>query len=84
MKLHQGKFRLDIRIRESFRLEKTIKFFTERVVSHWNRLSREVVMAPSLSFRKSCKERELDSMILMSPFHLEILYVLLSKFCPFC
>ena len=39
MKLHQGKFRLDIRER----------LFTERVVSAWNRLPREVVTAPSLS-----------------------------------
>jgi len=39
MKLHQGKFRLDIRKR----------LFTESVVGHWNRLPREAVRAPSLS-----------------------------------
>ena len=38
MELHHGKFRLDIRKR----------FFTERVVGHWNRVPRQVVMAPSL------------------------------------
>uniref|UniRef100_A0A8B9MRH8 diacylglycerol kinase (ATP) n=1 Tax=Accipiter nisus TaxID=211598 RepID=A0A8B9MRH8_9AVES len=53
MRLHQGKSCLDIRKR----------FFTERVVSHWNRLPRGVVMTIDLEgfklFMKTFLEAEL-------------------------
>ena len=42
-KRRQGRLRLDIRK----------KFFTQRVVTHWNRLPKEVVDAPSLEALKA-------------------------------
>ncbi|KFV08833.1 hypothetical protein N340_11365, partial [Tauraco erythrolophus] len=52
-KLKEGKFRLDIRK----------KFFTQRVVRHWNRLPREVVDAPSLEVFKARLDEALGSLV---------------------
>ena len=52
-KLRQGWFRLDIRW----------KFFTQRVVTHWNRLPEEVVDAPSLKAFKARMNVTLGSLV---------------------
>ena len=52
-KLRQGRFRLDIRS----------KFFTQRVVTHWNRLPKEVVDAPSLEAFKARLDVALGSLL---------------------
>ena len=53
MKLSQVKFRSNVRKR----------FFTQRVLSHWNRLPKEVVMAPSLSEFKEHLDNALSHMV---------------------
>ncbi|KGL87883.1 hypothetical protein N301_04832, partial [Charadrius vociferus] len=52
-KLEEGRFRLNIRK----------KFFTLRVVRHWNRLPREVVAAPSLEVFKDRLDVALGNLV---------------------
>jgi len=52
-KLRQRRLRLDIRR----------KFFTQRVVTHWNRLPKEAVDAPSLEAFKARLDVALGSLV---------------------
>ncbi|KGL91133.1 hypothetical protein N301_06536, partial [Charadrius vociferus] len=52
-KLEEGRFKLNIRK----------KFFTLRVVRHWNRLPREVVEAPSLEVFKARLDVALGNLV---------------------
>ena len=51
--MRQGRYRLDTRR----------KFFTQRVVKHWNRLSNRVVDAPSLEAFKARLDVALGSLV---------------------
>jgi len=53
LKLHQGRFRLDI----------MKNFFTEGVVTYWSRLPREVVESPSLEVFKKHVDMALWDMV---------------------
>ncbi|KFR08442.1 hypothetical protein N306_09167, partial [Opisthocomus hoazin] len=52
-KLKEGRFRLDIRK----------KFFTMRVVKHWNRLPGEAVAAPSMAVFKPRLDGALSNLV---------------------
>ena len=51
------------RRQERFKLDIRRKFFTQRVVKHWNKLPREVVNVPSLDASKTRLDVALGSLV---------------------
>mgnify|MGYP001864672589 CR=1 FL=1 len=68
--LRQGRFRLDI----------TRMFFTQRVVTHWNRLAKEVVDAPPLEVFKARLDVALGSLMTL---HIAGQLKVDDNYCPF-
>jgi len=60
LKLRQGRFRLDMDIR--YPLDIRRKFFTQRMLTHWNRLHKEVADASSLEAFKARLDVALGSL----------------------
>jgi len=51
------------RVKSRFRLDIRKKFFTMRVVKHWNRLPRDIVEAPSLETFKARLDGTLSNLV---------------------